>query len=128
MSVSSKSFCTKGDPDKCAHRLTVVETILSVWVRDIEPLLQDVDPKHSLNANGRASSLTGGIIGLDQSPTFPSRDDGLHLAQKALTPRLLMVSMKTNAGKGYLTHDNLADSLNQIQSILPRSGDLIRES
>jgi hypothetical protein len=36
---------------------------------------------------------------------------------------LLMVSLKTNAGKGHLTHGNLADGLNQIQSDLPRSED-----
>jgi hypothetical protein len=34
-----------------------------------------------------------------------------------------MVSLKTNAGKGHLTHGNLADRLNQIQSDLPRSED-----
>jgi hypothetical protein len=86
-------------------------------------LLQEVDPEHSLNAYGWATSLTGGIMGLDQAAQFPPWDDDLHLAQKAFTPRLLMVSLKTNAGKGHLTHGNLADGLNQIQSDLPRSED-----
>jgi hypothetical protein len=39
-----------------------------------------------------------------------------------------MVSLKTNAGKGHLTHGNLADRLNQIQSDLPRLKGLIRAS
>ena len=116
-------FYTKVDPNKFTHSLTIVEAILGLWVRHIEPLLQEVDPEHSLNANGRATSLTGRIMGLDQAAQFPPRDDSLHLAQKALTPRLLMVSLKTNAGKGHLTHGNLADGLNQIQSDLPRSED-----
>jgi hypothetical protein len=38
------------------------------------------------------------------------------------------VSLKTNAGKGHLTHGNLADRLNQIQSDLPRLKGLIRAS
>jgi len=116
-------FYTKVDPNKFTHSLTIVEAILGLWVRHIEPLLQEVDPEHSLNANGRATSLTGRIMGLDQAAQFPPRDDSLHLAQKALTPRLLMVSLKTNAGKGHLTHGNLADGLNQIQGDLPRSED-----
>jgi hypothetical protein len=41
---------------------------------------------------------------------------------------LLMVSLKTDAGKGHLTHGNLADRLNQIRSDLPRSVHLIRGS
>ena len=87
----------------------LLETILSLWVRQIEPLLEEVDPEHSLNAYGQASSLTGWIMRLDQAAQLPPRDDSLHLAQKALTPRLLMVSLKTDAGKGHLTHGNLAD-------------------
>lgn len=82
----------------------LLETILSLWVRQIEPLLEEVDPEHSLNAYGQASSLTGWIMRLDQAAQLPPRDDSLHLAQKALTPRLLMVSLKTDAGKGHLTH------------------------
>ena len=116
-------FYTKVDPNKFAHGLTIVEAILGLWVRHIKPLLQEVDPEHSLNAYGWATSLTGGIMGLDQAAQFPPWDDDLHLAQKAFTPRLLMVSLKTNAGKGHLTHGNLADGLNQIRSDLPRSVD-----
>jgi hypothetical protein len=83
-------------------------------------LLQEVDPEHSLNTYGWTTSVTGGIMGFNQAAQSPPRDDGLHLAQKAFTPCLLMVSLKTNAGKGHLTHGNLADRLNQIQSDLPR--------
>jgi hypothetical protein len=85
--------------------------------------MQEVDPEHSLNTYRWATSLTGWIVRLDQAAQFPPRDDGLHLAPKAFTPCLLMVSLKTNAGKGHLTHGNLADRLNQIQSDLPRSED-----
>ena len=116
-------FYTKVDPNKFTHSLTIVEAILGLWVRHVEPLLQEVDPEHSLNTYGWTTSLSGGIMGFNQAAKFPPRDDGFHLAQKAFTPRLLMVSLKTNAGKGHLTHGNLADGLNQIQSDLPRSED-----
>ena len=116
-------FYTKVDPNKFAHSLTIVEAILGLWVRHIEPLLQEVDPQHALNTYGWTTFLTGGIMGFNQAAQFPPRDDGLHLAQKAFTPRLLMVSLKPNAGKGHLTHGNLADGLNQIRSDLPRSVD-----
>ncbi len=32
-----RGFCSEVDPDKFAHRLAVVETILSLWVRQIKP-------------------------------------------------------------------------------------------
>lgn len=67
-------------------------------------LLQEADPEHSLNAYGWTTSLIRGIMGFNQAAKFPPRDDGFHLAQKAITPRLLMVSLKTNAGKGNLTN------------------------
>jgi len=116
-------FYTKVDPNKFTHSLTIVEAILGLWVRHIEPLLQEVDPEHSLNTYGWTTSLSGGIMGFNQAAQFPPGDDGFHLAQKAFTSRLLMVSLKTNAGKGHLTHGNLAGGLNQIQSDLPRSED-----
>ncbi len=116
-------FYAEVDPNKFSHSLAIIQAVLGLWVRHVEPLLQEVDPEHSLNSYRRATSLTGGIMGLDQAAKFPPGNDGIHLAQKALTPRLLMVSLKTYAGKGHLTHGNLAQRLNQIQSDLPRSED-----
>jgi hypothetical protein len=60
---------------------------------------------------------------LDQTAQIPPRDDGFYLAQEALAPRLLMVSLKTNAVKGHLTHGDLAGRLNQIKHDSPRSTD-----
>ena len=117
------SFYPEVDTNKFAHCLAIIKAILGLWVRHIEPLLQEVDPQHALNTYGWTTFLTGGIMGFNQAAQFPPWDDGLHLAQKAFTPRLLMVSLKTNASKGHLTHGNLADGLNQIQSDLPRSVD-----
>jgi hypothetical protein len=67
-------------------------------------------------------------MGLDQAAQRPPRDDSVHLAQEALTPRLLAMGLKTDAVKDQLTHGNLAGRLNQIKSDLPRSRDLIRVS
>jgi hypothetical protein len=62
-------------------------------------------------------------MGIDQAAKLPPRDDGIHFGLKELTPRLLMVSLKTYAGKGHLTHGNLVHRLNQVQRDLPRSED-----
>lgn len=114
-------FYGEVDPNKFAHSLAIIEAVFSLWVQHFEPLLQEVDPEHSLY--GWATSLTRGIIGLDQAGQFPPRDNGLHLAQKVFTPCLLMVSLKINTGKGHLKHGNLAHRLNQIRSDLPTSED-----
>lgn len=105
-------FYAEIDPNKFSYSLAIIEAVLGLWFRNIEPLLQEVDPANSLNAYRRATSLTGGIMGHAQAAKFPSLDDGIHLAQKALTPRLLIVSLKTYAGKGHLTHGHPANRLN----------------
>ena len=60
-------------------------------------------------------------MGLDQTAQLPPRDDSAHLAQEALTLRLLVVSLKANDGKGHLTQGDLAGRLSQIKSDSPRS-------
>ncbi len=67
-------------------------------------------------------------MGFDQAAQLTPWDHGLHLAEEALTPRLLMMSLKTDACECQLAHGNLAKRLNQITSDLPRSDDLIRGS
>lgn len=67
-------------------------------------------------------------MGFDQAAQLSPWDDGLHLAREAFTPRLLMVNLKTNAGEGHPNYGGVADRLNQIQSGLPGSVDLIRPS
>ena len=61
----SGCFCPEVDPDKFSHRLALVETIYRLRIRYIEPLLQEIDPQHSLNANRRTASLAQGLIGLN---------------------------------------------------------------
>ena len=114
------SFSAEVDPDKFAHRLAVIEAIFGLRVRQIKPVLQEVDPQHSLDANRRTASLARGIMGLDQAAQLPPRDDSVHLAQEVLTLRLLVVGLKTYAGKCHLAHGNLAGRLNQIKRDLPR--------
>jgi hypothetical protein len=67
-------------------------------------------------------------MGLVQTAQLSPRDDSLHLAQKALTLRLLMVGLKTDSDESHLSNGNFADSDNQNQSDLPRSDELIRGS
>ena len=41
-----RCFCAEVDPDKFAHRIAVVKAIFRLRVRQIEPLLKEVDPQH----------------------------------------------------------------------------------
>ncbi len=62
-------------------------------------------------------------MGLDKAAKLSPWDHGLHLAEEALTLRLLMMSLKTDACECHLAHVNLAKRLNQSTSDLPRSDD-----
>ncbi len=64
-SLIRRCFCAEVDPDKFAHRIAVVKAIFRLRVRQIEPLLKEVDPQHSLYADWRTASLARGIMGLD---------------------------------------------------------------
>ncbi len=73
-------------PREPAHRLAVVNRILGLRVRKVEPLLQEVDPQHLLQPQ-RLAPLSGfRIMRLDQRNQPRPRNHRIHLGQKPLAP------------------------------------------
>jgi len=119
----SRGFYAEVCPEKFTYRPAIIKPIFRLRICHIEPLFQEVDPQHMLKANQRTISLARGAMKFDQAIRRPPWDYGFHLAQKAFTPRLLMVALKTYAGESHSTHENGENKLNQIRSNLPGSGD-----
>src|SRR6516162_3886696 len=92
------------DADKTAHRRRIIERLLYRRVRQIEPLLQEVDAQHPLDPNRRAAIARLGIDRLDQPAQRQPRNHPLHLAQKRRPPRRLGVALKPHRRQSQLLH------------------------
>ena len=53
-------------PRKPAHRLAVVDRVLGLRVRQVEPLLQEIDPQHLLQSQRLAAIARLRVVRLDQ--------------------------------------------------------------
>src|ERR1700688_2405974 len=74
------------DPDKATHRLTVVDRVFRLRVRQVEPLLQEIDAQHLLQPQRLATLAGFGVMRLDQPNQPRPRNHRIHLAQKPLAP------------------------------------------
>src|SRR5215469_17691768 len=92
------------DADKTAHRRRIVERLLHRRVRQVEPLLQEVDAQHPLGPNRRAAIARLGIDRLDQPAQLRPRNHPLHLGQKNRPPRPLGVALKPHHCQCQLLH------------------------
>src|SRR3954464_8897449 len=80
------------DTGKAAQGLAVIERILHRPVGQPIPLLQEVDPQHPLQTNRRSAALA---LRIERSQTLHQprpRHDLLHLGQKLVAPRLLLLA------------------------------------
>src|SRR5215470_10414861 len=92
------------NPDKNPHRLRIVKRLFDRRVRQIEPLLQEIDAQHPLDTD-RRSAVTGlGIEWLDQLAQRRPRHNPLHLGQKRCPPRRLGVALKPHCRQRQLLH------------------------
>ena len=55
-------------PGKAPHRLAVVDRVFGLRVRQVEPLLQEVNPQHLLQSQRLATAARLGVVRLDQPP------------------------------------------------------------
>ena len=92
------------DADKTAHRRRIIERLLYRRVRQIEPLLQEVDAQHPLDPNRRAAIARLGIDRLDQPAQRRPRNHPPHLGQKRRPPRRLGVPLKPGRRQRQLLH------------------------
>src|SRR6476620_2724730 len=80
------------DAGKAAQGLAVIERILHRTIGQPIPLLQEVDPQHPLQTDRRPAALA---LRVERSQTLHQprpRHDLLHLPQKLVAPRLLLLA------------------------------------
>src|SRR5438445_7348407 len=53
------------NPRETPHRLAVVDRIFGLWVRQIEPLLQEINPQHLLQSQRLATLAGSGVVRFD---------------------------------------------------------------
>jgi len=87
------------NPRETPHRLAVVDRIFGLWVRQIEPLLQEVSPQFLLQSQ-RLATLAGlAIVRLHQPQQPRPRNHRIHLRQKPLTPGDFALPIPRQRGK-----------------------------
>src|SRR6516165_7165975 len=90
--------------DEIAHHQRIVECLFHRRVRQVEPLLQEIDPQHPLHPDRRAAIAGFGIERLDQPAQRRPRHHPFHLGQKYRPPRRLGVAFKTRRRQRQLLH------------------------
>src|SRR5271163_3662339 len=90
--------------DEIAHRQRIVEDLFHRRVRQVEPLLQEIDPQHPLHPDRRAAIAGFGIERLDQPAQPRPRHHPFHLGQKYRPPRRLGVAFKPRRRQRHLPH------------------------
>src|SRR3984957_16780368 len=74
------------NPCKPAHRFAVIDCVFGLWVRQVEPLLQEVNPQHLLQSQ-RLAALSGfRVVRFDQPDQPRPWNHRIHLGQKPLAP------------------------------------------
>jgi len=92
------------DANKPPHRHRIVERLFHCRVRQVEPLLQKIEPQHPLDPDRRAAIARLGIKRRDQPAQRRPWHNALHLGQKRRPPRQLSVAFKPHRRQGQLLH------------------------
>jgi hypothetical protein len=96
-------FSAQIDTDKLAHGARVVQRLFHRRVRQVEPVLQEMDAQHPLQSDGRAARTLGGrVMRLDQRYQLGPRHHRVHLGQKLRPPGHLVVLRKPRLGQCHL--------------------------
>jgi hypothetical protein len=97
---------TEVDADEVAQRTRVVESFLGGRIRQVEPVLDEVDSQHRLDTDwAPTGALSLGIERFDSGGLFLPGNDGFHLFQELLFASLLPVFLESGIGKGVLAHE-----------------------
>src|SRR5680860_61274 len=95
---------TQLNTGEAAHRLAVIQRVLSTWIRKIEPLLQEINAQHPLTAQRPASLTRHRIMWLDQRQQPCPRNHRLHLREKLFATRALLLRVISQPCKSRLFH------------------------
>ena len=97
---------TEIDADEEAQRTGIIESFLGGRIRQVEPVLDEMDPQHALDTDwAPAGALWLGVERLNSSGQLLPGNDGLHLFQELLFASLLPVFLESGIRKGVLAHE-----------------------
>jgi hypothetical protein len=82
------------DAHEAAQRRRVVKRFFARLIGQVEPVLQQVDAQHALQADGWPPASGLGVVRLDQPYQPPPRHQRLHLGQEHIAPRGLAVLLE----------------------------------
>ena len=90
-----------------AVKRRVVQGLFHRWIRQAEPLLQEVDAQHGLYCKGRAAAFGARARRrerLDQPHQFTPGNHQVHLIEKHMLARALGDKLESATGKADLFH------------------------
>jgi hypothetical protein len=98
-------FGAQIDTDKAPHRARIVQRLFHRRIRQVEPVLQKMDPQHPLHSDRRpAGAFALRITRLDHPAQSRPRYDLVHLLEKLLPAGQLAKSFEALFGKAALAH------------------------
>ena len=97
-------FCHEVNACEFPHGIAVVDSILGSRIGQVEPNLKQIHPQHFFNAHGRTSTLSLGIVGLDDTNPLVSGNDFVHDFQKLFPLRFLLAEAVLDVCKCFLLH------------------------
>jgi hypothetical protein len=84
------------NPGKATHRLDIVERILGLRIRQIEPVLHEIDPQHLLHRLWLRAVTCFRVVRLDQRQQPRPGNHRVHLSEKSLAERDLALPLPSN--------------------------------
>ena len=108
-------------PTKTTHRQRIVQRLFDRRVRQIEPMLQEIDAQHPLDPDRRAAIARLRIERLDQPAQRRPRNHALHLGKKHCPPRRLGVAVESRGRQRQLLHPPTHAHQPTPPNIIPRS-------
>src|SRR5690606_30567210 len=87
------------DAHEAPHGLAVVDGVLGLGIGEVEPLLQEVDAEHLLEAQGRPSLALLRVVWFDESDEPLPWDDSVHLGEEPLAASDLALGVPCQSGE-----------------------------
>ena len=92
------------DASEPTHRKRLVQRLLHPGVGQVKPLLQEIDPQHTLHTHRRAAVAGFGVDRGDQRTQILPWHNLLHLGQERRPPRRFAEPFEANTRQGHLPH------------------------
>lgn len=88
--------------NKAAHRARFIQGFFRTRIRQVEPVLQEIDAQHPLQPDRRTAIADPGIIGLNLLAEFLPWNHLIHLQEKLFPASRFAKTFKISSGEGLL--------------------------